>query len=189
MGKYSTMDRVERDYYPTPLKAVIPLAPFMRGKSFIEPCAGDGRLAEHIFKLQPDSTLVGAYDIEPQKESVLGVPIKQRDIVNDPIEEVYDDVDLFVTNPPYLNNKQSGYQLNKIILQLSSILPTWLLLNGNYVFNKKSAECMRFCTDVLPIGRVKWIEDSAMSGKEDSIWALFDSRRKETQLTYLHPRN
>lgn len=188
MGKYSDMERVPRDWYPTPLKAVYPLAPFLRNKSYIEPCAGDGRLAEHIFKLQPDSTLVEAYDIEPQAEEVLGVPIIQRDIVRQPIKEVYEDVDCFVTNPPWLNNKTSGYQLNKIITLLSSVLPTWLLLNGNYVFNKKSAECMRHCTDVVPIGRVKWIEGSKSAGKEDCAWFCFDSRNDATHLTYIHPR-
>lgn len=188
MGKYSDMERVTRDYYPTPIKAVMPLAPFMQNKTYIEPCAGDGRLAEHIFKLQPTSTLAEAYDIEPQEETVLGVPIHPRDIVEYPIEEVFDVVDCFVTNPPWINNKESGYQLNTIIKQLSSILPTWLLLNGNYVFNKKSAECMRHCTDVVPIGRVKWIEDSKSAGKEDCAWFRFDSRNNATHMTYIHPR-
>lgn len=190
MGKYTDMERVSRDYYPTPIKAVIPLAPFMRNKSYIEPCAGDGRLAEHIFKLQPTSTLVEAYDIEPQEPfEVLGMPIIQRDIIRQPIKEIYEDVDCFVTNPPWLNNKDSGYQLNAIISLLSSLLPTWLLLNGNYVFNKKSADCMRHCTDVVPVGRVKWIEGSKHSGKEDCAWFRFDKRDiNQTHMTYIHPR-
>lgn len=189
MGKYSDMERVSRDFYPTPIKAVAPLAPFMKDKKYIEPCAGDGRLAEHIFKLQPSSTLVAACDIEPQKNDVLGVAIHERDIVKNPIIHLRVDADCFVTNPPWLNNKESGYQLNTIIKSLSSVLPTWLLLNGNYVFNKKSAECMRMCTDVVPIGRVKWIEGSASAGKEDCAWFRFDSRDNETKMTYIHPRS
>ena len=47
MGKRSNFKRVERDFYPTPLKAAIPLIPHIKDVStFVEPCAGDGSLID-----------------------------------------------------------------------------------------------------------------------------------------------
>ena len=49
MGKRSNFERVERDFYPTPLpavKALIPHIDFIT--NFIEPCAGDGSLVDHL---------------------------------------------------------------------------------------------------------------------------------------------
>ena len=44
MGKRSNFERVERDFYPTPYKAVEPLVQHLPKKqfAFAEPCAGDG---------------------------------------------------------------------------------------------------------------------------------------------------
>jgi len=46
MGKRSNFERVERDYYPTPIQAVEPLIDHLPQGTFdfVEPCAGDGRL-------------------------------------------------------------------------------------------------------------------------------------------------
>lgn len=188
MGKYSNFERNSRDWYGTPIKAVYPLGPFLKDKRYIEPCAGDGRLIEHIRKLQPTATCVAACDLEPQVPSVLGVKIFQKNILEDFKTDISDMADCFVTNPPWINDKQSGFQLNTMIMKLSSILPTWFLMDGNYLFNKKSAPCMSVCTDVVPIGRVKWIEGSANTGKENCAWFRFDSRVAETKLTYMHSR-
>ena len=45
VGKRSNFERKPRDYYPTPIDAVIPLIKHLPKKGlFAEPCAGDGRL-------------------------------------------------------------------------------------------------------------------------------------------------
>jgi len=45
MGKRSSFKRVERDFYPTPREAVLPLLLHLEyGTAFSEPCAGDGAL-------------------------------------------------------------------------------------------------------------------------------------------------
>ena len=44
-------DRRERDFYPTPRAAVLPLIPHLRAariRTFCEPCAGDGALVRHL---------------------------------------------------------------------------------------------------------------------------------------------
>lgn len=192
-GKRSNFPRNDRDWYGTPIKAVYPVAPFLKDKNYISPFAGDGRLIEHIRMLQPTASCVAAFDMEPQVDEVIGVKISPVDFNSTDVEFWHnladaDGADCFVDNPPWVNTKESGYLLNRIIETLSSVRPTWLLMNGSYIFNKRSSRYMRMCTDVVPIGRVKWIEDSPHSGKEDCIWARFDNRKNETQLTYIHPR-
>jgi hypothetical protein len=49
MGKRSSFERIPRDFYPTPLKAVLPLIPYLRGvRTFAEPCCADGALVRHL---------------------------------------------------------------------------------------------------------------------------------------------
>ena len=49
MGKRSNFPRRERDFYPTPRAAVLPLIPWLRGvRTFAEPCCGDGALVRHL---------------------------------------------------------------------------------------------------------------------------------------------
>ena len=49
MGKRSNFERSRRDFYPTPLAAVLPLIPHLRGvRTFAEPCCGDGALVRHL---------------------------------------------------------------------------------------------------------------------------------------------
>ena len=49
MGKRSNFERIERDFYPTPISALAPLVPHLPiAFGYIEPCAGDGRLIEHL---------------------------------------------------------------------------------------------------------------------------------------------
>ena len=47
MGKRSDFERIPRDLYPTPAKAVQPLIPYLRAagiRNFAEPCCGNGDL-------------------------------------------------------------------------------------------------------------------------------------------------
>ena len=49
MGKRSDYERKERDFYPTPLEAFLPVVPHLPYNfTYIEPCAGDGTLIKHI---------------------------------------------------------------------------------------------------------------------------------------------
>ena len=59
MGKRSAFERRAGDAYPTPIEAVLPLIPHLRGvRNFAEPCAGDGALvrqpALHICRRHHD---------------------------------------------------------------------------------------------------------------------------------------
>ena len=65
MGKRSNFDRVERDFYPTPYKAVTPLIPHIADITrYEEPCAGNGALISYLTK---HGKVCGrASDIEPK---------------------------------------------------------------------------------------------------------------------------
>ena len=50
MGKRSDYDRIPKDKYQTPNKAVLPLIPYLRRdgiETFAELCCGDGELIRH----------------------------------------------------------------------------------------------------------------------------------------------
>lgn len=193
MSKYDqSNERNSRDYYPTPAKAVLSLKNHMFSDTyeyhqgmervtFIEPCAGDGRLIQH---LAPEFKCFYATDLEPQMgyitldigpDSYIHRIHKQDVFEFDWDKEELKDAKYFITNPPWINDGKSNYQLNRLITTLSAVKPTWLLLNGSYAFNKKSADCMRVCTDIVPVGRLKWIENSPHMGKEDCAWFCFDA--------------
>lgn len=198
MSKYDqSNERNSRDYYPTPAKAVLSLKKHMfsdtyeyhkgdKRVTFIEPCAGDGRLIQH---LAPEFECTYASDLDPQvlyKSSIVELSnedthtytIHNHDVfTHDWSHKDYDNAEYFITNPPWINDGKTNNQLNRLIETLSIHKPTWFLLNGSYAFNKKSASCMEICTDIIPVGRLKWIENSPHMGKEDCAWFCFDQTK------------
>jgi hypothetical protein len=159
MGKRSDFERVERDYYPTPMAAVLPLLPHLEARTrFVEPCAGDARLIRHLEAHGHEC--VGAYDIEPQHERV-----DRLDALL--IDHAYDGV--FITNPPW-----DRKILHPLILHLSSIAPTWLLFDADWPHTKQAGVFLPRLRKMVSVGRVKWIEDSKMTGKDNAAWYLFD---------------
>ena len=94
MGKRSNFERRERDFYPTPYEAVIPLLKFLNiGDTFVEPCAGDGILIKHLEKNH--LKCVYACDIEPQAEG-----IEKHDVLffN---QNPFPKAKFIITNPPW----------------------------------------------------------------------------------------
>ena len=66
MGKRSSFERREADFYPTPRAAVLPLIPFLRGiRTFAEPCCGEGDLVRHLESFGLRCTYAG--DIAPAR--------------------------------------------------------------------------------------------------------------------------
>ena len=141
MGKRSDYPRRERDFYPTPESAVLPLLDELRPETvFDEPCCGDGSLVRAL--------------------------------------ESHSDAMCFITNPPW-----SRPILHDMILHLSKLRPTWLLIDAGWMHTKQSIQFMDYCLKIVSIGRVKWIEGSKHTGKDDCVWMHFDHRYK----TLSHP--
>lgn len=160
MGKRSSFRRIERDYYPTPGKAIDPLLPHLpETTSFVEPCAGDGRMM--IYLSNAGHLCVDAWDIEPQHKLV-----SQRDATT---AKDNSQAEFFITNPPWDRSI-----LHPLIGNLATQKPTWLLFDADWMHTKQSAPFMDWCRVIVSVGRVKWIEDSPHTGKDNCAWYLFD---------------
>ena len=158
MGKRSNFERNPRDFYPTPKEAVIPLLPHLPEKGlFAEPCAGDGRLIEHIEEL---TSLSGYWmtDIEPHADF-----IGNGDALTDKIVGC----DICITNPPW-----DRKILHPLIENLSNQLPTWLLFDADWMHTKQSVPYIKMCSKIVSVGRIKWFGN--MTGKDNCAWYLFD---------------
>lgn len=173
MGKYSNLERKPRDYYPTPKKGVPPLLDFLRpGLRFAEPCAGAGDLVG--FLEAAGLVCAGAWDIEPQAEGIEKADAMKRVVGN---------IDMYITNPPWKDEI-----LLPLIVHLSNQAPTWLLLSADFAYNVQSAPVMARCTDVVPVGRLKWIPGSKHTGKENCAWYRFENGLRAGAGPILHPR-
>ncbi len=159
MGRRSNFDRAERDFYPTPPKAVTPLVPHIADITrYEEPCAGNGAL---ISVLKGYGKVCSrASDIEPQIPTIK---------TGDATHQLSCMGEAFITNPPW-----SRDILHKIIERLSSIAPTYLLFDAAWAHTQQSAPYMHLCKKIISVGRIKWIENSPYVGKEDCAWYQFD---------------
>jgi hypothetical protein len=185
MGKHSDLDRKDRDFYSTPIAATTPLVPYLEGISrYYEPFAGDGRLINNLCSLVPSMKCVWASDIEPQEEGIEKFNLDDIGSEALAIGMIQRQADAIISNPPWLNTSESGFQLFRFVNKLcNSGFPVILLLNANIINNKSSWQnkihghsLMSMCYQMLPIGRVKWIDNSPYSAKEDSAWFFFSDR-------------
>ena len=164
MGKRSNFERNPRDYYPTPEEAVKPLIPHVgKARTFYEPCAGDGRLVQHLEK--HGLTCTGAMDIEPMAD---GIERGDAMWINNTNQ-----ADMIITNPPW-----DRKILHPMIERFTNYAPTWLLFDADWMHTKQSAEHMKYCKKVVSIGRVKWFGN--MTGKDNCCWYLFDNKPTKT---------
>ena len=192
MGKRSSFERNERDFYPTPVSAVEPLIPHLPERfTYIEPCSGDGALIRALssfegvahggsfcpileyasdiapsWKVKPITSLSDHHDGPPNCGHGLRAYIK--DAMD--IEDAESDVDFFITNPPW-----SRDVLHPMLMHLSAILPTWLLFDADWMHTKQAAPYLAYCKKIISVGRVKWIPGSRYTGKDNAAWYLFES--------------
>jgi hypothetical protein len=161
MGKRSDFKRIPRDFYPTPMAAVVPLIPHLPDPLiYWEPCAGDATLVDHLAN-SGRMTNYMAHDIEPQGDGVIRGNSLTLDCPNF--------VDLIITNPPW-----DRKILHPMIAHFSAMRPTWLLFDADWMHTKQSASFMPYLRKIVSVGRVKWIPDSKMTGKDNCAWYLFD---------------
>jgi hypothetical protein len=169
MGKRSNFERVERDFYPTPLEAVIPLLPHISSYArFSEPCAGDGALAEHLIR-ETEMACYWASDIEPQRADIIKADALT---VTNPLKMS----GLIITNPPW-----DRKILHPMIEHFRMLAPTWLLFDADWMHTKQSIPYIKYCQKIVSVGRVKWIPDSKMTGKDNCAWYLFGAHQTKTQ--------
>ena len=159
MGKRSTFPRVPQDAHSTPAEAVAPLLPHLEpGSRFFEPCAGEGRLIEHL--VNAGHICVGRCDLPTDARTWRYLSIESGIV--------------FITNPPWRRDV-----LHPIILNLSDQAPTWLLIDAGWVHTRQSELYLPRLRIIVSVGRVKWIKDSPFTGKDDCAWHLFDLPRPD----------
>lgn len=175
MGRRSDFARRDRDFYPTPKEAVEPLIPHLPDKfTFAEPCAGDGRLIDHIADLFPSSFCKFATDVEPQRHGIAKLDAR---------DAIYCDVDLVITNTPWPRPGGCGEPVISFINQLTLSAPTWLLLPAAFKENAYFAKVQDICRLYVAVGRISW-EGNGVKGKDDCGWYLFD-RKNRTPMQFV----
>jgi hypothetical protein len=159
MGKRSDFPRRVHDAYFTPLKPVLKLLPHLphRPFTFVEPCAGDGRLVRHLEE-HSNGHCIDAFDIAPLDPRVI-----QRDAMD--IEDMPGD--FFITNPPWTRQI-----LHPLIEHLSSMKPTWMLFDADWAHTRQAQPFLPYCQKIVAVGRVSWMENSK-AGVDNSAWYLF----------------
>lgn len=155
MGKRSTFERRKNDAYQTPPSAVLPLIPFLRGiRTFAEPCVGEGRLVAALESNGLSCAFAG--DIENGFNAITSLSLEVGKF------------DAIITNPPWTREL-----LHPMIERFQRIAATWLLFDADWVHTKQAVPFLDQCSHIVSVGRVKWIEDSKFTGKDNAAWHRF----------------
>lgn len=164
MGKRSDFPRRERDFYPTPPSAIVPLLPFLGDyQYYVEPMSGDGALVDYLNDTHLEC--IWSSDIEPQAEG-----IKKMDAFDIEESEILQ-ADAIITNPPW-HRPLLHQTIEYFAIKMGK--PTWLLFDHDWSCTKQSAPYMIHCRKVVAVGRVKWIPDSKHTSKDSVCWYLFN---------------
>jgi len=160
------------DFYPTPAAAVVPLIPHLHRtgvKTFAEPCCAEGDLIKHL-------------------ESEGLHCVARGDIRDDPprdargwVSKDFWSADASITNPPW-----EAKLMAEIMWHQSDFVPSWFLVYSDWLFTHQSAKLVGArCTDIVPIGRVKWFPESKSVGFDNCCWIRLQAN--DPQLTIFWP--
>jgi hypothetical protein len=177
MGKRSDFQRRKNDDYPTPLKAVLPLLPFLpkAPMNYCEPCVGEGKLVDHLAQYGYKCT--SAFGIKPSKRFP-----REIDATKMTLRNIGKHADMVITNPPWTREI-----LHEIIMRcVEAKIDAWLLFDADWMHTQQAIPYLKDCRFVASIGRVRWIPDSKMDGKDNCCWYKFVPY--EVYGTYFHGR-
>jgi len=159
MGKRSSFARRPMDEYDTiDPRAVQALVPHIADvRTFAEPCCGN----RHLIALLDSAGLRLVYlgDIK------LGIDAFSTDY--------YNNCDAIITNPPWTREI-----LHRMIVHFQNIAPTWLLFDADWAHTRQSAPFLPQCSHIVSVGRLRWIEGTKQTGKDNVAWYRFDKHHK-----------
>jgi hypothetical protein len=147
VGRRSSFQRRNRDLYPMPVEAVLPLLAHLH--RHLEVLSGGGRCWKS--DIHPAGPGIVARDAMALGAGDLG------------------DAELIITNPPW-----SRPILHLLIEHLSDLAPAWLLLDAGWAYTRQSEPFLSRLRRIVAVGRLRWIEGSPYTGKDDAAWYLFD---------------
>ena len=161
MGKRSEFQRRPMDAYQTiDPKAVTCLRPFLRDiRFYAEPCRGEGWLVRQL----NEAGLICLWSSD----------IADTDTPVDALDLTVDDLgssDAIITNPPW-----SRPILHEMILHFQQIAPTWLLFDADWAHTRQARPYLQHCSHIVSVGRLRWIENTKQTGKDNCAWYRFDS--------------
>lgn len=175
MGKRSDFDKNPRDYYRTfDRRAGDVLSPFIKDiKYFAEPFCGAGDLV-HQLQESHGKFCMWKSDIEPQPDLSFGVNCQVMSYEEVHYEQLRN-CQLMITNPPFTKEV-----FHKSIEHFTPLIDCWWLMASDWLFNKGSSKIIdKFVTDVVAIGRMRWIPNSKMSGKDNMVWVKTSYSKEE----------
>lgn len=167
MGKRSTFTRRPQDMYETPLAGAVPLSGFLPSDlAYWEPCAGRGALIDGL----SNGGSACALATEKHPGCAALEPIYRADCMTVRDGDLPSDIQAIITNPPW-----TRAILHPMIDLFSSLRPTWLLFDADWKHTKQAVPLVDRCTDIVSIGRLKWIPGSKHTGKDNCAWYRFDA--------------
>jgi hypothetical protein len=144
--------RVDKDRYRTPLSAALPLLAHLKPCTrFIECCAGEGDLIDHL--AAAGHTLVHGSDAE------IDATVARYDVPPGV---------MFITNPPW-----SRKTLHPLIVNLSNQAPAWLLFDSDWVHTQQAFPFLPRLRMIVSTGRHRWIPGTKHKAKDNTSWHLF----------------
>lgn len=178
MGKRSNFIRVKNEYYRTfDPRACAPLGPLLQhygASDYAEPCCGLGDLIWQLKGL--GLKCLARYDINPRRP---GIPFGDARTLS---KADLNGAGNIISNPPWLRPI-----LHALIARFAAMVPTWLLFDADWLHTKQSAPFMDFCTDVLSVGKLRFLPCTNQDGKDNCAWYRFD-REAAGQPTVFHGR-
>ncbi len=169
----SKFKRMKHDAYFTPPEAVVPLLPHLGDVTgYAEPCYGEGHLeiALDLYINDPLLPCRWGSDI-----SIDECDATSFNYLAEWATDHLGPISHFITNPPWTREI-----LHPIIENLSRQLPTWLLLDADWMHTKQAIPYMANCEKVVSIGRVSWMQNG-VSGFDNCCWYLFDKTACQTE--------
>ena len=175
MTKFESFEAQPRDFWrSTDPNTFPPLAPFVSGMTYAEPCYGVGDLERGLGGLGA----IGVWysDIDPQVEG-----IGQRNALYLTKKDLRY-CDYIITNPPF-----SWPMLQPLLEHLPTLKPTWLLLPSDFMHNKQSRPYMDKCKYIVSVGRLFFhkagesLDIKYKRGTANNCWYLFTNEPQETR--------
>jgi hypothetical protein len=83
--------------------------------------------------------------------------------------------DYVLSNPPW-----DRKILHPAIEHFRKLAPSWMLFDGDWAHTAQAKPYLPFCRKIVSIGRVKWIEGSKHTGKDNACFYLFEATEGET---------
>lgn len=170
MGKRSHFEKIPKDkYYTWDKRAGEKFKPYAKtGIKYAEPFAGDGDLIKQL----SDIGLECVFECDIESENPIITIRDAFTITKDDLKKA--NVEEIITNPPWTREI-----LHKVLDHFVPMgYPLWIILDANWLFTKQSVIYrQKWLTDIVPIGRMKWIPNTTMAGKDDVVWLRFSNAK------------